>query len=267
MSSDTAADASLDGAVDGPHLERSVIGRAATIMEAFEGGPSVLSLAELSERTGLPKSSLHRLADQLCGVGWIEREHGGYRIGMRLFELGGLALEGNRLHEAAFPHLQALSARTGLSAQLAVLDRAEVVYLERIVVGPIRLPTRRGGRKPAYCTALGKAMVAFDEDAARTVVGSRMPRKTANTITEARAMRFELNQVREAGIAFDRGEAYPDLVCVAAPIRSSGRAIGAVSVTGPTGRMRWGLAVDAVRGAATAIWNANFSIGYADTRR
>jgi DNA-binding IclR family transcriptional regulator len=247
-----------------PGPERTVIGRAAAIMEAFDGGPRVLSLSELSERTGLPKSSLHRLADQLCGVGWIERDGAGYRVGIRLFELGGLALEGNRLHEAAFPHLQALSARTGLSVQLGILDRAEVVYLERIVVGPIRLPTRRGGRKPAYCTALGKAMAAFDDEATSALVASRMPRKTANTITEPFAMRSELNQVREVGIAFDRGEAYPDLVCVAAPIRSSGRAIGAVSVTGSAGRMRWAVATEAVRGAAAAIWNANFSVSLGD---
>lgn len=247
-------------AVDGNGPERTVMGRVATIMGAFNGGPRILSLGELSERTGLPKSTLHRLAEQLCGVGWIERDAGGYRVGLRLFELGGLALEGNRLHEAAFPHLQALAARTGLSAQLGVLNATEVVYLERIQMGSVRLPTRRGGRKPAYCTALGKAMAAFDDEVTRTVVSSRMPRKTANTITEPLALRSELTQIRDVGVAFDRGEAYEGLVCVAAPIRSSGGAIGAVSVTGPAGRMRWAMATEAVRGAAAAIWNANFSI-------
>jgi DNA-binding IclR family transcriptional regulator len=240
--------------------ERTVLGRVASIMEAFNGGQQVLSLGELSECTGLPKSTLHRLADQLCQVGWVQRDPGGYRVGMRLFELGNLAVEGNRLHEAAFPHLQALAAKTGLSAQLGILDQAEVVYLERIVVGPLRLPTRRGGRKPAYCTALGKAMAAFDDDVIRAVVSSRMPRKTANTITEPGALRTELHQVREAGVAFDRGETYEELVCVAAPIRHSGRAIGAVSVTGPAGRMRWGVATEAVRSTAAAIWNASFKV-------
>jgi DNA-binding IclR family transcriptional regulator len=229
-------------------------------MEAFNGGQQVLSLSDLSDCTGLPKSTLHRLADQLCQVGWVQRDPGGYRVGMRLFELGNLAVEGNRLQEAAFPHLQALAAKTGLSAQLGILDQAEVVYLERIVVGPLRLPTRRGGRKPAYCTALGKAMAAFDDDVIRAVVSSRMTRKTANTITEPGALRTELNQVREAGVAFDRGETYEELVCVAAPIRNAGGAIGAVSVTGPAGRMRWGMATEAVRSTATAIWNASFKV-------
>jgi DNA-binding IclR family transcriptional regulator len=239
--------------------EHTVLGRSASIMEAFNGGQRVLSLADLNKRTRLPKSTLHRLVDQLCQVGWLERDHGGYRVGLRMFELGTLAVEGNRLHEAAFPHLQALASRTGLAAQLAILDRAEVVYLERIVVGPIRLPTRRGGRKPAYCTALGKAMAAYDDEAMHVVISAPMPRKTANTITEPVALWTELERVREAGVAFDRGEAYAELVCVAAPIRSSGQAIAAVSVTGPAGRMRWSVVTEAVRGTAAAIWNANLT--------
>lgn len=254
-----------DDAGDRRGSERTVLGRVSTIMEAFNDGQQVLSLGELSERTSLPKSTLHRLADQLCGIGWIERDPGGYRVGLRLFELGNLAVVGSRLQEAAFPHLQALAARTGMAAQLGILDSAEVVYLERVVMGPVRLPTRRGGRKPAYCTGLGKAMLAFDEDAARVVASSRMPRKTARTITEPAALSTELRQVREAGIAFDRGEAYDDLVCVAAPIRKAGHAIGAVSITGPAGRMRWGMASEAVRSAAAAIWNANVSAGLGGT--
>jgi DNA-binding IclR family transcriptional regulator len=249
------------------HPEHTVLGRSASIMEAFNGAQQVLSLSDLNKRTRLPKSTLHRLVDQLCQVGWLERDHGGYRVGMRMFELGTLAVDGNRLHEAAFPHLQALAAKTGLAAQLAILDRAEVVYLERIVVGPIRLPTRRGGRKPAYCTALGKALAAYDDDAMHAVISAPMPRMTLKTITEPVALWAELKRVREEGVAFDRGEAYAELVCVAAPIRSSGDAIGAVSVTGPAGRMRWGVVTEAVRGAASAIWNANLSLRGAGTRR
>jgi DNA-binding IclR family transcriptional regulator len=248
-----------DESGDRPPPDHTVLGRSAAIMEAFNGAAPVLSLADLNKRTRLPKSTLHRLVDQLGQVGWLERQRGGYRVGLRMFELGTLAVNGNRLHEAAFPHLQALASRTGLAAQLAVLDHAEVVYLERVVVSPIRLPTRRGGRKPAYCTALGKAMVAYDDDAIRAVTSAPMPRKTARTITEPVALWTELKRVREAGVAFDRGEAYQELVCVAAPIRSSGNAIAAVSVTGPTDRMRWSVAAEAVRSTAAVIWNANLS--------
>ena len=118
---------------DRPPPEHTVLGRSASIMEAFNGAQRVLSLADLNKRTRLPKSTLHRLVDQLCQVGWLERDHGGYRVGLRMFELGTLVVEGNRLHEAAFPHLQALAARTGLAAQLAILDHAEVLYLAELL--------------------------------------------------------------------------------------------------------------------------------------
>ena len=108
-----------------------MLGRSAVIMDAFNGGPPVLSLSDLNRRTHLPKSTVHRLVDQLCQVGWLERDRGGYRVGMRMFELGTLAADANRMHEAAFPHLQVLAAKTGLAAQLAILDRAEVLYLEQ----------------------------------------------------------------------------------------------------------------------------------------
>ncbi|WP_188280446.1 IclR family transcriptional regulator [Streptomyces sp. CBMA29] len=242
--------------------ERTVLGRIAAVLEAFDESHEVLKLSELHQRTGLPKSTLHRLAEQLCQVGWIERHLDGYRVGMRLFELGNLAVEGKALQEAAFAHLQALAAKTGMAAQLAILDQAEIVYLERIGGGTIRLPTRRGGRKPAYCTALGKAMIAFDEEAVRSVLAAGMPKKTPNTITDPTVLRRELSRIRRDGIAFDRGEAYKEFVCVATPIRRSGRTIGAVSVTGPAGQMRWGMASEAVRNTATAIWNANLALKF-----
>jgi DNA-binding IclR family transcriptional regulator len=246
-------------------MTQGVLGRGASIMAAFDGDQPVLSLHELAARTRLPKSTLHRLADQLCEVGWLEREHRGYRVGLRMFELGTLAAEGNRLHRAAVPHLQALAARTGMAAHLAVGDRAEVVYLERIVGGPVRVPTRRGGRKPAYCTALGRAIAAFDDDAAHALCSAPMPRRTAKTITEPDALRAVLKQVREAGLAVDHGEAYEDLVCLAAPVRDAraGRPsapIAAVSVTGPACLMRWGVADTAVRAAAAAVWNATAGV-------
>lgn len=268
MSIDTALDdlTALDsmGAVDHdlpevPH--RTVLGRIATIMNAFKGSQRVLSLSELSSRTGLPKSTLHRLGDQLCSVGWLERYPGGYRIGIGLFELGNLAVEGTRLHSAALPHLRALAAKTGMGVQLAILDGSDVVYLDRIEPANFKLPTRRGGRNPAYCTGLGKAMIAYDEAAVDAVLRSDMPRRTQQTITESAVLRAELKRVRDAGVAFDRGEAHDGLVCVAAPIRQSGRAIAAVSVTGLAGGMRWGTASEAVREAAGAIWNARFNVG------
>ena len=247
------------GEATGGDAGRTVLGRIASIMDAFDMGEQVLTLGDLSRRANLPKSTVHRLVEQLRALGWLERDPcNGYRIGMRLFELGGLALQRNQLRDAAYPHLHALAGSTGLAVQLGVLDRGEVVYLERIVLGGFALPTRLGGRMPAYCTGLGKAMLAFDEAAAADVMEAALPQRTPHTITEPDALRANLDQVRTSGIARDLNESYDGLVCVAAPIRNSGRAIGAVSVTGPAIHMDWEPTEAAVRQTATSIWNARF---------
>ena len=154
---------------------RSVLGRVDCIIGAFDRADGALTLHELTERTGLPKSTVHRMVDQLVAIGWIEREVSGYRIGMRLFEIGGLASRRSRLSDLADPHLHALSAATGLAVQMAILDGTDVVYLERIPMRGFHLPTRQGGRQPAYCTALGKAMLAFDDAAAAEVLAQELP--------------------------------------------------------------------------------------------
>jgi len=247
------------GCEDASDAGRTVLGRIATILDAFDMGDQVLSLPDLSQRANLPKSTVHRLAEQLRAIGWLERDHSnGYRVGMRLFELGALAPQRNQLRDTAFPHLHGLATKTGLAVQLGVLDRGEVVYLERIVVGEFSLPTRLGGRMPAYCTGLGKAMLAYDDAAADQVMSATLPRRTAFTITEASALRADLEQVRSLGVARDVNEAYDGLVCVAAPIRNAGRAIAAVSVTGPARSMDWEATADAVKCTAASIWNARF---------
>lgn len=237
---------------------RSVLGRVDCIIGAFDRADGALTLHELTERTGLPKSTVHRMIDQLVAIGWIEREVSGYRIGMRLFEIGGLASRRSRLSDLAYPHLHALSVATGLAVQMAILDGTDVVYLERIPMRGFRLPTRQGGRQPAYCTALGKAMLAFDDDAAASVLAQELSARTSRSLTDPRDLEVELAGIVETGLAFDRQESYEGLACVAAPLRGSGRAIGAVSVTGPVARIDLHGVAPLVRNTAAAIWNDRF---------
>lgn len=252
-------DSLLSPAPDGEEgTRRSVLGRVDCIIGAFDHAERALTLHELTERTGLPKSTVHRMIDQLVTIGWIEREPSGYRIGMRLFEIGGLASRRSRLSDLAYPHLHALSVATGLAVQMAILDGVEVVYLERIPMRGFRLPTRQGGRQPAYCTALGKAMLAFDGEAAAEVLAQDLAPRTSRTLTAARDLELELERIAETGLAFDHQESYEGLACVAAPIRSSGRAIGAVSVTGPVNRIDLHGVAPLVRSTAAAIWNERF---------
>jgi len=255
---DTVGGPMSDQTDDSADGGRSLVGRIAAIMDSFDQQDPVLSLVELSRRSGLPKSTAHRLAEQLRAMGWLERGHSGYRVGMRLFELGGLASKQAQLRDPAVPHLHALAGQTGLAVQLGMLVDDEVVYLDRVVVDGYRLPTRQGGRMPAYCTGLGKAMLAFDDAAERRVLDAERPARTANTLSSGPKLREDLQRVRATGVAFDRQESFDGLGCVAAPIRNSGRAIGAVSVTGPIGRIDWDVLTAAVRNTATNIWNARF---------
>jgi DNA-binding IclR family transcriptional regulator len=251
----------LENAVDGlseATYRRSVLGRVDTIISAFDDRNQVLSLNELTERTELPKSTVHRFAEQLLRIGWLEREVSGYSVGIRMFEVGGLATRRSRLCAPAFDHLQSLAQKTGLAVQMAILDGPDVVYLERIPVGGFNLPTREGGRVPAYCTGLGKAMLAFDHETAELVLSRPLPARTANTICTAAGLTRELAVVRERGYAYDQQESYRGLACVAAPVRNQGRAIAAISVTGPVKQVDLTGFPTLVRATATAIWAKRF---------
>lgn len=174
--------------------ERTVAGRLDAILASFDNRDHVLALNELSQRVGLPKSTVHRLSDQLCSVGWLERNSGGYRIGLRLLEFGGIALQRNKLRDAALGHIYRVASKTGCAVQLAILYHGEVVYLECFGVARFGLPTRVGGREPAYCTALGKAMLAFEVEAGRKQSFTNLRRRTESTITDPRALRAELER-------------------------------------------------------------------------
>jgi DNA-binding IclR family transcriptional regulator len=235
----------------------TVVGRLEAILASFDGCDHSLGLSEISHRVGLPKSTVHRLANQLCAVGWLERNSGGYRVGLRLLELGSVALQRTGLREAAFKHLHSLAQRTGMVAHLGILDQGEVVYLDRVSAIRVSLPTRVGGREPAYCTALGKVMLAFEDPARQASALSRMRRRTEFTVVEPRAIQASLDSAKQTGIAFDREEAYKGLGCVASPIRSGDRVIGAISVTGPIARIRAHSLVHEVRNTAAAIWSGD----------
>jgi DNA-binding IclR family transcriptional regulator len=172
---------------------------------------------------------------------------------MRLVELGSLAVHQDRLVRAARPLLGELHCATGLVAHLAILDGSDVVYLEKVGDRMTSaIPTRVGGRQPAHCTAVGKAMLAYcDEDAAVDL----QARKTKYSISSSAQLAVELAKVRAHGIAFEREESLLGFGCVAAPIGGPGEAVAAVSVCGPMNRMMFDQRLTApVRMTAMSIW-------------
>jgi DNA-binding IclR family transcriptional regulator len=220
--------------------DRSVLNRAFRIMAAFDGDGAELSLTDLAERTGLPKPSLHRLAAQLIEQGALERTRYGYQLGMRIFEMGGLVPRQRRLRDIALPYIEDLYEATHQTVHFAILDGRDVVYLERIFgSGSMPLPTRVGGRLPAYCSAVGKAMLAFSpEPVVENLLESGLRRRTPNTITNSQMLLQNLTRIRNEGVAYDREEGKQGVACVAAPIlNNERRPVAALSITTRTPEM------------------------------
>ena len=229
----------------------AVIDRVSLVLDAFDG-PGRLTLAQIVRRTGLPRSSAHRMLERLVRLRWLRRDGRDYELGMRLVELGSLAVHQDRLHRAAIPLLHDLHRATGLVVHLAVLDGTDVMYLEKIGDRMIAaIPTRVGGRQPAHCTAVGKAILAYNDDAEADLA----IRKTKYSISSASQLVAELAKVRAHGVAFEREETVPGFGCVAAPIGGPGEAVAAVSVCGPMSRMTFDQRLAApVRMTAMGIW-------------
>ncbi|MCA2210936.1 MULTISPECIES: IclR family transcriptional regulator [Nocardia] len=234
----------------------AILDRASLLLDAFDG-PGRLTLAQIVRRTGLPRSSAHRMLERLVQLRWLRREGRDYELGIRLMELGSLAVHQDRLHRAAMPFLHELHRATGFVVHLAVLDGADVVYLDKIG-GDLAaaVPTRVGGRRPAHCTAVGKAILASADERRLAEILTAQGSRTRYSINSRAQLDAELAKVRAHGVAVEREESLPGFGCIAAPIGDLGQAaVAAVSVCGPVDRMLFDHRLSApVRTTALNIW-------------
>lgn len=216
----------------------SAVRKALELLDAFKANTPELSIRELSRRTGIARSTAHRLTGDLVEWGALERTpSGGFRLGVKLFELGMRAPTSVTLREAAIPYAHHLHEVTRLTVNVAVRDGSEILYLEKITSRSLRVPhSRLGGRLATHATALGKAILAFSPpDVADSVLNGDMRALTQKTLTDPAVLRSELTRVRERRVAYDVEESQLGLFCVAAPILNAGNtAVGAISVTGAT---------------------------------
>jgi DNA-binding IclR family transcriptional regulator len=229
--------------------------KAFSLLGAFQASSeATLSLGALALAAGIPKPTAHRLAATLVCAGVLERDGEGYRLGMRLFELGELVARKRDLREAALPYMQDLYEATHLTVHLAVLDGSDVVYIERIRGHrAVKVPSEVGGRLPAAFTGVGKALLAYDEQATRTAMMRRVDARTPYSITTPAVLRRELKQVRQAGVAYDHEESRIGVACVAAPVFVAGRAIAGLSLAGSSADGRVEQLGAAVRATANTL--------------
>ncbi|WP_308259407.1 IclR family transcriptional regulator [Pseudonocardia sp. H11422] len=237
-------------------VPNSVLGRALTLLTAFRPGDAELSLAELCRRTGIPKATAHRLLGELAEWDVVERTPTGVRLGMRLFELGTMAPRQRGLREAAAPFLADLFEATHETVHLAVPDGVDVVYLQKLDGrrGP-PVASRIGGRMPAHCTGVGKALLAFGPpDRLAAVLAAGLRRRTPRTVVAPGLFDQELAAVRRNGVAEEHEESTVGIACVAAPVLDAdGLALAAVSITGWANRLDTARLAPAVRTAALGI--------------
>jgi DNA-binding IclR family transcriptional regulator len=233
----------------------SVLGRALAVLEAFGAEDVELSLGALTARTGLAKTTALRLAGGLVDAGLLERLGHGYRLGIHLFELGERVPRQRELRQLALPFMEDLYEATHDVVHLAVLDGSEVLYFAKISGSRSSpLPTRVGGRQPAHCTALGKAILAYAGPAATAaVLEAGLPRVTAHTICSPRLFARQLTEARRAGYAVEREEVVLGNCCVAAPLLGPSGPVAAISVGGPLSRTDPTRLGPAVRTAALAL--------------
>lgn len=220
-----------------------VIDRAVEILNCFSFDHPDLSVTEIAARTGLHKSTAHRILMALEYNDIIRQtsETGHYHLGVKLFALGNQAVARLSLRDVARPYLIRLMQETKETVHLAMLDEGQVLYLEK-VEGPyaLRMPSRVGRRIPTYCTSLGKAMLSCLEEAQvkRQLQGLRLKAYTPQTVKNIDQLLADLSQIRQRGYAVDNEEIELGLRCVGAPIRDySGCMVGAVSVAGPSARV------------------------------
>ncbi|HZD92401.1 MAG TPA: IclR family transcriptional regulator [Pseudolabrys sp.] len=231
------------------------IGRAFAIMEEIARNREGIGLAELSKRVGLHNSTTFHLVRTMVSLGYVRqlKDSKRYRIGRPLFALAANALDEIEMMSLATPVLEELSRETGESAHFSVRMGDSVVVLARTSgPGAFQLADRVGVVRPAWCTALGKIMLAAltEEQLNSYLARTELAAQTPNTITNPDPLRRELAEVRRTGIAIDDGEFDAEVRCLALPVRDfTGEIIGGLGISCPV----WRMSADALRKRAPVV--------------
>jgi IclR family transcriptional regulator, KDG regulon repressor len=227
----------------GPVYSIQVLDRAARILDCFRLERPELRLTEITAATGLHKSTVYRLLEVMRRHHFVQFDEmtGVYRVGIRLFELGAVAMAGCGFEKYARPALEELANTTGETAHLCVLHESEIVHVAKVESSfALRIATPVGRRHPAYCTSVGKAILAhFSAEALAAYLGTTELRPlTPKTITSPALLKAQLRRVAEQGYALDDEEVHEGVRGVAAPVRDySGEVVAAITITGPVGRI------------------------------
>ncbi len=213
------------------------------ILNCFSAQQPVLGIAKLADELNMSRSTTHRYASTLVALGYLEQDHARrYRLAPRVADMGMSVLDSMALRGKAREHLRELREQTGRTVSLAVLDGTQIRYVDRLRgwrrgQHAVDLDLGAGARMPAHCTAMGKVLLAYlpEREREQAVGALELTRRGPNSITSKRALRAELQQVHEDGMAIGDEELGPGVRTIAAPvIGPDGEVIAAVGIPVPT---------------------------------
>ena len=220
----------------------SSVSTAIRLMKAFSEEQCEIGISEMAKRLGVAKSTVHRLAVTLVAENLLEQnpDTGKYRLGIALFRLGSLVRRRMDVFNEAKPLLRELREKVNETVHLAVLDGSDIMYVYNHESGQaIRMRSDIGVRKPAYCTAEGQAILAFEQqEIVDRIIGGGLTARTPQTITDGEQLKKVLQDIRVRGCAIEDEESEVGMRCIAAPLRDdSGEVVAAIGVGGPVSRL------------------------------
>jgi len=242
------------------------------ILNCFSNGNQELRFADLSAQLDLHKSTLYRLLEAMRSHGLVELDGttGKYYPGLKLFELGMLAVERLDVGKSAIPALERLVEKTGETAHLCVLDGYEVVYVAKVESKQtLRMPSNVGHRNPAYCTGVGKAILAqmSEEEIQAYLAQTSLQAFTKKTIVLPAELKRQLKEVQARGYSLDDEEISEGLRCVGAAVRDhNGQVVAAISIAGPTLRLTKNKISELAVYVKEAANSISEQLGYRSTR-
>jgi IclR family transcriptional regulator, pca regulon regulatory protein len=229
--------------------------RGLAILGSFTPERPVLGIADIADELEMSRSTTHRYVITLVALGYLEQGASRkYRLGLGVTDLGMSALNSTGLREHAHPYLEELRQRTSYTSSLAVLDGIDILYVDRARSfrrgqSKIDLGLHTGSRLPAYCTAMGKLLLAYlpEQEQRELIAEMKLTKQGPNTITSKQALRDELDEIREESFAVNDEELAAELRSIAAPVRNEAREVtAAVSLAAHTSMISLAELVDAL---------------------
>ena len=220
--------------------------RVANILELVGRNSQGMGIRDLSLVLKLPKGTVHRLLSTLVYMGYVRQDSAtkNYFLGLKLLELGNMVTNQLDLIKIAEPVLRGLAEDSGTTVHMAILERNEIVYINKIEsemnAGGLKMTSRVGSRTSAHSCAMGKVLLAYSsgDEIDSLIETAGLSQRTPNTITDPDRLKQHLLAVRNQEYAIDDEENELGIRCVAAPVfGDKGSAVSAISASGPAFRV------------------------------